>query len=341
RQAGTTTDYTYYNKKFDGFCFGDHSAESKEEGSDQSSDYTGPALHPPKEKRGAVSAEDEILDNDFVPPVIQKTDAERVSIERVLHENILFSSLEGNRRALNVVVDAMEKKVYGKGDQVMLQGEIGGEHWYIIEQGEVDIVKDQKVVASFAKGQGFGEMELMYATTTAASVVVSSDELVCWRLGRNTYRYIVMDASRRKREVCKQALQGVDFLQSMTEWQQDHLADALQPCSFNKGECIVQRGRTPSSIHFITEGECTVFREDGTEVCNLGKGELIGELEFLNQHAVVADVYAATNVSTFRLSQEHFELCLGPVKTFLHNNTQTDKYKYYRELRSHVAEQKP
>eukprot|EP01064_Diplonema_japonicum_P032551 TRINITY_DN6151_c0_g2_i1.p1 TRINITY_DN6151_c0_g2~~TRINITY_DN6151_c0_g2_i1.p1 ORF type:complete len:1040 (+),score=194.86 TRINITY_DN6151_c0_g2_i1:159-3278(+) len=332
KEKADSTEYTYYKNKFDDFAFGDSAtADTNSETLSDTPKSTIP--QPPAAKRGAVSAEVH-EDDDFTPVVIEKQESERKTIEAVLGKNILFSALKGNSEAMQVVVDAMEKVVYPKDTQVMVQNDVGGEHWYIIETGEVDIVKDSVKVTSFKSGEGFGEMELMYACRTAASVIVSSEECTCWRLGRGTYRHIVMKASQSKRELCKKSLAAVPFLKSMTPWQQDHLADALSPCTFGKGETLLKKGDTPSCLHIIVTGTAKVIGEteshEEEEVCVLSSGELIGDLEFLNQHDAVADVVATSELSTLKLTQEHFEICLGPVKNFLQENSLTEKYKYYQ-----------
>ena len=234
----------------------------------------------------------------------------------------------------------MERVEYADETDILTQAEVGGEHWYIIESGEVRIMKNDVEICRFSSGEDFGEMELMYACRTAASVVACGP-VVCWRLDRKTYRHVVMRASQERRALCKEALRNVPFLESMTAWQQDHLADALSPCGFVAGDIVLERDSLPEHIHIITEGTAKVMGDNDEEICKLSFGELIGELEFLNQHKAVACVVAETDLATLQLSKEHFELCLGPVKTFLQENALSEKYKYYRVCSSPLLHRSP
>ena len=247
----------------------------------------------------------------------------------MLSKNLLFSALKGNPEKQKVVVDAMERVEYAEGDHILTQDDVGGEHWYVIESGEVKVIKNDVHVCSFASGEDFGEMELMYACRTAASVVAAG-VVVCWRLDRKTYRCIIQKSSQEKRELCKKALQNVSFLSSMNAWQQDHLADALHPCAFKTDECVLERESCPDCIHIIVGGAANVISADGKEICRLEYGDMIGDLEFLNQHNAVASVFSTGDLSTLKLSRDHFEICLGPVKNFLQENAMTDKYKHYQ-----------
>jgi CRP-like cAMP-binding protein len=60
------------------------------------------------------------------------------------------------------------------GKTVFAQGD-PGDRYYVIESGEVDVVRDGRVVASLGPGQGFGEIALMRPTGRMATVVARSD----------------------------------------------------------------------------------------------------------------------------------------------------------------------
>eukprot|EP01062_Namystynia_karyoxenos_P082036 TRINITY_DN914_c3_g1_i1.p1 TRINITY_DN914_c3_g1~~TRINITY_DN914_c3_g1_i1.p1 ORF type:complete len:1037 (+),score=375.98 TRINITY_DN914_c3_g1_i1:115-3225(+) len=338
KQNAQTEDYAYYREALGGFSFGEEgeAGATPTAVSPGMADSSGAPAAGKRQKREAVSAEcyDEEEAKNFVPRVVEKTPEEVASIEKALSKNLLFSAVRGEAAHMKVVIDAMERAEFKREDTPMMQGEVGGEHWYVIETGTCEIVKNNEVVAVFGEGDGFGEMELMYACRTAATVRVTSETMVCWRLDRATYRHVIMRASQERRQRYKDALGGVEFLQVLSQWQQDQLADALQPTNFSAGDYIVRHGDDHSSMHIIATGECEVVgRDDAGEkqhVCDLGHGEMIGELEFLHPQPSVADVIAKTDVSTLRLERQHFELCMGPVKDFIEKVALSDKYKYYR-----------
>eukprot|EP01065_Artemidia_motanka_P038957 TRINITY_DN477_c4_g1_i1.p1 TRINITY_DN477_c4_g1~~TRINITY_DN477_c4_g1_i1.p1 ORF type:complete len:1082 (+),score=386.66 TRINITY_DN477_c4_g1_i1:215-3460(+) len=343
KENAQTESYTYYREALGGFSFGEEGEEVDAPKAGAPEDAPRPMTGTvQRQKREAVSAEvyDEEEQKNFVPRFVQKTDSEREAIEKALSKNLLFSSLMSEAEPMRVVVDAMERAEFKAGETPMMQGEVGGEHWFVIETGSAEIVKNNVVVDVFGPGQGFGEMELMYACRTAATVRAAED-LLCWRLDRATYRHVIMRASQERRKRYKDALGGVEFLQVLSQWQQDQLADALQPCTFQEGDYIVRHGDQHEAMHIVVSGDVEVVGRDAEgekqHVCKLSHGEMIGELEFLHPGAAVADVQALSEVKTLRLNREHFELCMGPVKDFMEQTALSDKYKYYQQSMAKIS----
>eukprot|EP00756_Hemistasia_phaeocysticola_P000914 Hpha_TRINITY_DN10657_c0_g1::TRINITY_DN10657_c0_g1_i1::g.156706::m.156706/K04739/PRKAR; cAMP-dependent protein kinase regulator len=349
QQNAQTETYTYYREALGEFSFGEGGGEdsaflSKTATSPDLSGSKPPPRASQRQKREAVSAEvyDEEESRNFKPRVIEKSDEEKESIRKQLLQNLLFTALRTEEEPTRVVIDAMERVEYSSGEAVMEQGEEGGEHWYLIEEGQAQVEKNGDVVHICKTGDGFGEMELMYTCKTIATVRAATPKLVCYRLDRATYRHVIMRASQEKRQRYKDALGGVEFLQVLSQWQQDQLADALQPCEFAKGESIVVYGDQHEAMHIIVNGDAEVIGRtaegEKTEVCKLSRGEMIGELEFLHPGPSVADVVALEDTSTLRLNREHFELCMGPVKEFMEKTALSDKYKYYQSAHKLTTE---
>eukprot|EP00755_Sulcionema_specki_P027226 Sspe_Gene.16593::Locus_5857_Transcript_1_1_Confidence_1.000_Length_3468::g.16593::m.16593/K04739/PRKAR; cAMP-dependent protein kinase regulator len=325
------SEYEYYRKQLDAFSFGAPALLSPKGRSPSSA-----PLPPIVKKRVAVSAEVVDPTSDFVPKVFPKSAEENQMLQDILGRNILFRALQGDRKGMDIVVNAMEKATFHVGDEIMREDEVGGERWYVVAEGEVEIIKKGSVVACFGPGDSFGEMELMYSCRTAATVRAKT-ELVCYSIDRETYQHIILKASMAKREHCKAALENVQFLKHMTQWEQDNLADALEPCSYREGETIITMGEEPEAMHIIVEGKAVVVgREDDgetlKEVCVLSHGDMLGDLEFLNQHKAVADVKAATECSTFKLHRDHFEACLGPIKGYIAEKSIGASYSYYQDI---------
>ena len=289
-------------------------------------------------RREAVSAEPILPDEAeiFEPTRVPKDASTVAMLCQVTRRNPLFGSLDDDE--LTTVVDAMVSESFSKGSEVLRQGEVSTNRFYFITKGTVEIVKSGiGTVCSFCEGQTFGELELMYLSPCAATVKCSTD-VETYSIDRDTYRHIVMMVSVRKRRLYKELLGNVRFLSRMTSYEAMTLADALEPVSFATGDYIVRFGDDSQYMHIIVEGAVKVVGRDENdqkklvEVCTFGRGDAVGELEFLNKHAAVADVIATTKVKTCRLHREHFEMCMGPLVDYLKDNAQTDKYAYYRRV---------
>jgi CRP-like cAMP-binding protein len=295
------------------------------------------ALGAAKVRRATVRSEgiDPEEAKKYVPPVIEKSEAETRLICELLSRNVLFGFLTS--KDLKGVAGAMQQKIFYKDDVVMAQGSISNT-LYIIQFGNADIIKEGQKVFVKVEGTAVGEIELMYDTPCVATVRVSSERLVTWALDRETYRNLVMGTAIRRRETYMKHLEAVPFLESLGSYEKLQVADALSSDEYQAGDHIIRYDTEGEWMFIILEGVVEVFGRDGegqsTKVCEFKEGDYIGELEFLNNHRTVADVVAKTEVHTAKLNRRHFEMCLGPVMELLKRNTHHPKYEYYQNVLS-------
>lgn len=81
---------------------------------------------------------------------------------------------------------AMDKMSVVAGQDLIRQGEPGNA-FYIIEEGEFDIVIDSNRVTTFRRGASFGEVALIREQPRAATVTALTNA-ICWRLERRIAR---------------------------------------------------------------------------------------------------------------------------------------------------------
>jgi cAMP-dependent protein kinase regulator len=152
-------------------------------------------------RRTGFSAEaltmDEVSTHTF--RVIPKTSEERQSIRDAVQHNFLFGALDEDQ--FRVVVDAMERKGYRKNDAIITQGEAGDE-FFILEKGRTACYLNQysppKCCKKYERGEGFGELALMYSQPRQASIIAEED-CVLWALDRPTFQQVVMRGMAAKR----------------------------------------------------------------------------------------------------------------------------------------------
>jgi CRP-like cAMP-binding protein len=303
-----------------------------------------------RRQRHAVSAEADGGDTDdaaFVPPVVPKSPEALEQADAAVRRCPLFSAVSGEDA--KVVVDALQPVHFDAGVRIIQEGTVPEEaYWYIVSAGAVvlkqrvdddddtaggEAVATERELALLAPGQSFGELDLMYSTPSVVSAVALGDAggTDCFRLDRRTYRKIVMQVTVERRRLYRELLTGVPFLAQLTEPQQLSLADALSPCGFTSGELLCRHGFVNEWMYIIVDGVVEVFGADGNKVCDLRRGEMVGELEFFNKHKTLANCVAKTHVTTCRLHRDHFEGCMGPVSGFIDGLLKTDKYAYYKQ----------
>merc|ERR1712096_507139 len=71
------------------------------------------------------------------------------------------------------------------------------------------------------------------------------------------------------------------------------------------------------------------------KVCEFHVGDCVGELEFIHNHACVADVRAKGEVRAAKMHRYHFEMCMGSIVDLLKQQAGAhEKYQYYRDTAS-------
>lgn len=80
--------------------------------------------------------------------------------------------------------------------------------------------------------------------------------------------------------------------------------------SFPKGKRILEQNEVPSKIMLINEGitKCYLAEENDKEfiIEFLGKGEIIGEIEFIKNINCLCSIEAMTDVSVYAISTSYF-----------------------------------
>lgn len=69
------------------------------------------------------------------------------------------------------------------------------------------------------------------------------------------------------------------------------------------GERLVEAGRTPDALFFVTSGALEVLLPDGTRIARLSEGEVIGEMSFLNSLPPTVSVRAEGKVEVLAVAR--------------------------------------
>lgn len=98
----------------------------------------------------------------------------------------------------------MDERRYAQGETVIQQGDDGSE-LFVVESGTLSCSKvfkgntDATFLKKYEAGEAFGELALLYNSPRAATIIADTESLL-WCLDRETFNYIVKDASHKKRE---------------------------------------------------------------------------------------------------------------------------------------------
>lgn len=201
---------------------------------------------------------------EFVPKVVDKTQAMKTKIKDRLLHSFMFKAL--GEEELNIVVDAMEECKVQANQKVIEQGD-KGDILFVVEEGKLDCFKlfdgetEPKQVRSYEPGDVFGELALLYNAPRAATII-AKENCQLWQLDRSTFNHIVKDAAQTKRNKYEDFLQTVPVLQSLDHYERSKIADVIKEQNFAAGEQILTEGDTQNCnwFYIIISGEATATK---------------------------------------------------------------------------------
>ena len=139
---------------------------------------------------------DELVEKYLTFQVIPKDEKTKVALKKSIADNVLFSHLDD--RESQDIFDAMFKTDFAAGEvktslsrhsssslgQKIIQQGDDGDNFYVIHEGQVDILVNDVKVVSISKGDSFGELALIYGTPRAATALARSEVVTLWGLDR-------------------------------------------------------------------------------------------------------------------------------------------------------------
>jgi|EP00670_Eutreptiella_braarudii_P005366 CRP-like cAMP-binding protein len=278
----------------------------------------------------------------FKPVRHEKNPVDTAALFKVLEPHYLFKHLED--RELDNLVASMEPKKYNTGDSLCAGSAetAGGDNslFHVIMEGDVE-VQDMKgaTLKTITKNDTCGATEMMYSQPRTEDYVART-AVRTFCITRSIYQRIMHSTFIRKRAMYCEFLANVKFLEGLSRPDMVQLADCLEPKKFKESETMIHCDSPPDYMYVIVEGTVKVVGRDDDgnkiDVCEFGRGDIVGEMEFLHDHNTVADVVAKSDeVRTARLERKHFEMCMGSLKDLLKSSRQADPvFSYYNKKRA-------
>jgi len=205
---------------------------------------------------------------DFIPQFIKKTEDQIERIKTKILTSFLFRNLDSED--LDIIIGAMEEKVFSPNEYVIKQNE-NGDCLYIVETGELKCIKlfagnsKPTFLKNYQSGDSFGELALLYNTPRAASII-SNTESILWSLDRQTFNYIIKDSARKKREKYETFLKSVEILSTVDDYELCQICDALKIYQYKASDYVIKE-----VIYFIRL--CIILQEDVLKLKNINSLE--------------------------------------------------------------------
>lgn len=216
-------------------------------------------------KRVAIAVEN-ISDASSIPTV-PKDEATRTLILEATESNTLFEGLDVDTRL--ALIDVMTKKRVDAECDVIAQGAENDDarHFYVLEKGKcairvrrrdpVDgkpVMSDpERTLGSYASGDSFGELALLYGAPRAATIRATTDcEL--WALDRSHYMAIKRRFQERLSARKRELVDSVELFRALSPEHKATIADALKCEVFDEGDVVITEGETGDRFYVVSSG---------------------------------------------------------------------------------------
>jgi len=273
----------------------------------------------------------------------EKTPEQRTFIINALKENVNLQACgQLTDQQLNDMVDIAWKEDIAAGTNIIKEGDIDADFFYVVDNGKFHIFKEDakeglgsspsgklkhssSTLTYSERGGSFGEMALFFLAPRSASVQAIEDGTV-WVFDRYNFKRILMKVSTDKLEEYMKYLKKVQILQSLLEEEMRAVAQALVEIHYTKDEVVFTEGQNGNCFYILFDGEVTVS-EKGKEVNRLAasrksqKASTFGEKALLdNEKRTATLTVSSKSAKMLALDRESFDLLLGPLEEVIRQN---------------------
>lgn len=267
-------------------------------------------------KKQGVSAESPMAQqNGAVVEIkhIEKDFRSKQLIKDAILGNDFLKNLDSTQ--VREIVDCMYEKRIKQGNYIIREGD-AGQHVYVSADGELEVLKNNKVLGKMNAGKAFGELAILYNCTRTASVKALSDVCV-WVLDRRVFQTIMMKTGLQRQEENIRFLRSVPLLKNLPTDKLARIADCLEVDFFPENDYIIREGETGDTFFIINKGEVKVTQkvtgvDNPVEIRRLTRGDYFGEKSLLSEDRRTANVIALPpGVECLTVDRDHFNALIG------------------------------
>ncbi|XP_032440390.1 cGMP-dependent protein kinase 2 [Xiphophorus hellerii] len=257
--------------------------------------------------RAAVMAPEPIPENlEISRNMVKKTASETSLIVKAIQKNDFLSRLDDEQ--ITMMVDLLMSSHYKPSEEVITEGS-EGDRMYIVAAGELIVTQSGRDLRTLTKGDVFGELAILYNCKRTATVKAKT-HVHLWCMERQTYRTIITNKSKKKREQLMGFLKTSRTLKDLNDAQLSKIIDSMEEVKFQDKEVIVREGTEGNTFYIILKGEVVVSKNVNghqKQIRRMGKGEHFGEQALIREILRTATCTADGPVTCFSIDKEVFE----------------------------------
>ncbi|XP_061563156.1 cGMP-dependent protein kinase 2 [Cololabis saira] len=260
-----------------------------------------------RKSRAAVIAPEPIPETlELKRARVKKTVSETSLIVKAIQKNDFLSRLDDEQIAM--MVDLLMTSTFKPGEEVIKEG-TEGDSMYIVADGELTVTQAGRELRTLCRGDIFGELAILYNCKRTATVKARTP-VHLWSMERQTYRTIITNKSKKKREQLMGFLKTSRTLKDLSDVQLSKIIDSMEEVKYQDKDVIVREGTEGDTFYIILKGEVLVTKNvNGLQkkIRRMGKGEHFGEQALIREILRTATCTADGPVTCFSIDKEVFE----------------------------------
>lgn len=267
---------------------------------------TGNEVQEFRKSRAAVIATEPIPETLEITSRVKKTATETSLIVKAIQKNDFLKRLDEEQTAMMVELLVLSK--FKPGDDVIKEGS-EGDSMYIVAAGELLVTQGGQDLRTLLTGDVFGELAILYNCKRTATVKAKT-AVRLWCMERQTYRTIITNKSKKKREQLMGFLKTARTLKDLNDVQLSKIIDSMEEVKYQDKDVIVREGAEGNVFYIILKGEVLVTKNVNghqKQIRRMGKGEHFGEQALIREVLRTATCTADGPVTCFSIDKEVFE----------------------------------
>lgn len=211
-------------------------------------------------------------------PIYDKSETSRELIKTAILDNDFMKNLEMTQ--IREIVDCMYPVEYAAGSIIIKEGDVGS-IVYVMEEGRVEVSRENKYLSTMAPGKVFGELAILYNCKRTATIKAATDCRL-WAIERQCFQTIMMRTGLIRQAEYTDFLKSVPIFKNFPEDTLIKISDVLEETHYQNGDYIIRQGARGDTFFIISKGQVKVTQKlpnsnDEKFIRTLTKGDFFGE----------------------------------------------------------------
>ncbi|XP_044760117.1 cGMP-dependent protein kinase, isozyme 2 forms cD4/T1/T3A/T3B isoform X3 [Coccinella septempunctata] len=224
-----------------------------------------------------------------------KDEASKDLIREAILDNDFMKNLEMTQ--IKEIVDCMYPEAYKAGSIIITEGDVGS-IVYVLEEGTVEVSRDNKYLSTIRGGKVLGELAILYNCQRTATIKAASD-CKLWAIERQCFQTIMMRTGLIRQAEYTDFLKSVPIFKNLPEDTLIKISDVLEETFYAQGDYIVRQGARGDTFFIISKGKVKVTMKTGNDaeekyIRTLEKGDFFGEKALQGDDLRTANIIACS-----------------------------------------------